>query len=75
MSKKTIKARIQHLCKTESEWNQLPDFVPKAGELIIYQTNSVPKIKIGDGKSRLRELDFVVTEIDFDSGRIEEFSE
>ena len=37
---KNIKARIQHLHKTEAEWNLKTDFIPNPGELIIYDADS-----------------------------------
>jgi hypothetical protein len=73
----TIKARIQHLHKTEAEWQsfetQHPDFIPNAGELIIYdidQENDTPRFKFGNGTSKLSELSFAGNDSNFDAGRI-----
>ena len=87
MSSNTIKARIQHLHKTETEWQifeaENPDFIFKAGELIIYDTDqnhAAPRFKFGDGNSKLSVLPFIGTEIDidnleisFDAGRITDY--
>ena len=76
MTDNTIKARIQHLHKTEAEWNKLPDFKPNAGELIIYdvdQNYTVPRVKFGNGVDKLSDLPFVSTEISFDAGRITDY--
>lgn len=83
MSENKIKARIQHLHKTEAEWTKLSNFIPNAGELIIYdidKNNLVPRFKFGNGKDTLAELPFSGTEINvdtltisFDAGRITEY--
>lgn len=82
-----IKARIQQLHNTEAVWNSTKyiDFIPRAGELIIYdadEKNEVARFKFGNGKNYLRDLPFVVTpvgkELDdgifsLDAGRITEY--
>ena len=60
-----MKARISQLHKTEAEWNKLSQWVPLAGEFIIYDpdpSNNQPhaRIKVGDGEHTLGELDFFV---------------
>jgi hypothetical protein len=58
-----MKARVSHLHKTEAEWLKHTTFVPEAGELIIYDADNTFKyqrMKIGDGKTLLRELPFFV---------------
>ena len=58
-----MKARISHLHKTESEWAQLPTWVPEDGELVIYdadKNHDYVRIKIGDGKSLLKDLPFFI---------------
>lgn len=84
-----LKARIQHLYKTEAEWNAFeeenPDFVFNEGELIVYepdQNNSIPRVKFGNGTSKLSNLPFIGAEvkldgveINFDAGRITEYKE
>lgn len=66
---KNIKARIQHLHKTEAEWNLKTDFIPNPGELIIYDADSnnlKPRLKLGDGKTKLKNLPFISTEVNLD---------
>ena len=63
MSDTSMKARICQLHKTESEWNKLSDFVPLQGELIIFdpdRQHRYARIKIGDGKSKLQSLSFLI---------------
>ena len=60
-----MKARISHLHKTEAEWLKL-SFVPAAGELVIYDPDdkvNYPRLKIGDGKHSLHELNFFVDSV------------
>lgn len=48
----TVKTRILHKHDTEENWQKAANFVPMAGEIIIYdadETNTTPRIKIGDG--------------------------
>lgn len=58
-----MKARVSHLHKTEAEWAKYKDWVPEAGEFVIYDPDDTVKyarIKVGDGKSKLYELDFFI---------------
>ena len=63
MSTKPLKARIQHKIDTYENWNKAENFIPFLGELIIYTTNetglSEIKLKIGDGKTVVKDLKFV----------------
>ena len=74
---KQLKTRITHKHNLEATWLTATNFLPKAGELIIYDpevdedgnTLALPKgrtkpytatrIKVGDGKHKLNELEFV----------------
>ena len=52
--------RIQLKHDTEANWNKAVNFIPKAGEMIIYDadgTNPV-RIKIGDGITVVNNLPF-----------------
>ena len=59
MSTRAVKTRIQNKHDLEANWKQATNFVPLAGELIIYETDydetsnptgsKYPRIKIGDG--------------------------
>ena len=71
---KKVKGRVQNKHKTETEWllDVYPNgdrtqsartdaFIPLAGELIIYDPDSVydfPRLKIGDGKTYVTDLPF-----------------
>jgi hypothetical protein len=59
---KSIKTRIQNKHDTEANWKLATSFMPLAGEVIIYDpdaTHERPRVKIGDGKTLVNQLDFV----------------
>lgn len=61
-SNNTIKTRIQLKSDIQENWELIPNFVPLAGELIIYlpdDTHTYARIKIGDGETTIRNLNFV----------------
>ena len=61
MPEKNIQSRIQHKHDTEANWNQTTNFIPKAGEIIIYDKDenySYPRFKIGDGVNNINDLIF-----------------
>lgn len=56
-----LNTRIIHTHDVEENWNKCTDFIPRAGELIIYdpdKTISYTRFKIGDGVKSITELDF-----------------
>lgn len=58
-----MKARVSQLHKTEAEWNNLPDFIPMQGELIIFdpdRQHKYARLKIGDGTTKLGVLPFFI---------------
>lgn len=58
---KTLSARVIHMHDVEANWNKLPTFIPKQGEVIVYdpdETHTYPRFKIGDGKTTLVNLPF-----------------
>lgn len=58
-----MKARVSQLNKTEQEWKAFSEWVPLAGEIVVYNPDTVHKyarIKIGDGKRTLPDLEFTV---------------
>lgn len=63
MSKK-LKMRQCQKIDTNNNWDQAKNFIPLKGELIIYQEvdedgkATSTKIKIGDGKTKVEELEF-----------------
>lgn len=64
-----IKSRIQLKNDTEENWNKAINFIPKRGELIIYNAESgsnvddearrFPRLKVGDGVTTVINLPFV----------------
>ena len=73
MSEKTLNTRIQHKHDTEANWKKATSFVPKAGEIIIYDkdnTYSYQRIKIGDGTRTVTALPFVTTSVNGNTGDV-----
>jgi hypothetical protein len=84
-----MKARVSNLHKTEAEWALLNSWIPEAGELVVYDPDhkySYARLKVGDGKRTLQDLDFFIesataalmqkhnySEV-IDSGRITEYT-
>ena len=67
MAEKTIKSRIVHKHDSETNWNRATNFVPKQGELIIYDTDtnhSYARVKIGDGTTNVSALPFFDIDVD-----------
>lgn len=60
MSEKNIKSRIIHKHDTEANWIKATNFVPKKGEIIIYDGSgsTASKFKIGDGSTSVNSLPF-----------------
>lgn len=62
MSEKTFNTRIVHKHDTAENWAKATNFIPKAGELIIYdadETNEYARVKIGDGEKTVGDLPFI----------------
>lgn len=58
---KTIPSRVIHKHDTEANWNKAVNFIPKQGELIIYDRDSnyaYERAKIGDGVTKVSALPF-----------------
>lgn len=61
MSEKTFNARIVHKHDVEANWIKAVNFVPKQGEIIVYDidsTHTYERFKIGDGKTLVSALPF-----------------
>lgn len=61
MANKTIQARIINMHDVEERWNQAVTFIPRAGELIVYDADNnyvFPRFKLGDGKTTVVDLPF-----------------
>lgn len=57
-----LKSRIQLKHDTEENWLKATNFIPKNGEIIIYDVdvnNSIARFKIGDGTTPVNQLSFV----------------
>ena len=64
MSSKIINSRIQNKHDTEQNWNAVVNFIPKQGEIIIYDIDenySYERLKIGDGIQTVNNLKFLPT--------------
>ena len=60
-TEKNINSRIQHKLDFEANWLKATNFIPKAGELIIYDvdaTHTEPRLKIGNGTTSINDLPF-----------------
>lgn len=61
-----LNLRIISTHDTEANWIAASEFIPKAGELIIYdkdENNSYERFKIGDGVTKVNELPFTIDEV------------
>lgn len=54
---KTLQTRIQNKHDIEANWNLATNFIPLAGEVIVY--DDLNQIKMGDGQTYLSELPFL----------------
>lgn len=62
MAEKELKTRVLHKHDIEANWNKAINFIPKAGEIIIYdidENNMYPRIKIGNGINTVNTLHFI----------------
>ena len=62
MSEKILKSRIIHKHAVESDWLKATNFIPKQGEIIIYDidsTHTYERVKVGDGKTVVSSLPFI----------------
>ena len=61
MSEKIFNGRIKQKHGTASEWSLATTFVPKDGELIVYDVDSnnpSPRFKVGNGVDKVNDLPF-----------------
>ena len=61
MANKTFQGRIVQKHDTEANWKKAINFVPLKGEIIVY--DDLNKIKIGDGSTKINDLDFFASAI------------
>ena len=67
MAEKNIDTRIIHKHDTEGNWNKATNFIPKQGELIVYDkdaTHDYERFKIGDGETNVNSLPFVTDNLE-----------
>lgn len=73
MAEKNIESRIVHKHDTESNWSKATTFIPKQGEIIIYDidsNHSYERFKIGDGITKVNNLPFAdANKVDKVSGK------
>jgi len=58
----TLHARVINLHDVESNWNKTTGFIPRPGEIIVYDPDLLhpySRIKIGDGCTDIKELSFI----------------
>lgn len=56
MANKTYQGRIVQKHDSSANWAKATNFIPLKGEIIIY--DDLNKIKIGDGTTKVNDLDF-----------------
>lgn len=62
----SLNLRIIHTHDVEENWKKCTDFIPVAGEVIVYDIDnnySYERFKIGDGNTKVNELPFTVDNI------------
>lgn len=62
MAEKQINGRIVHKHDAEANWNKATNFIPKNGEIIIYDPDSnysYARVKVGDGTTKVTSLPFI----------------
>ena len=65
---KNMNARIQHKHDIEANWNKALNFIPKQGEIIIYDIDAnynYERFKIGDGITTVNNLLFITSQADW----------
>ena len=66
INEKNINSRLIHKHDIETNWNKATSFIPKQGELIVYDIDNEhnkPRIKIGDGENTVINLPFITPPI------------
>ena len=58
----TMNVRFANMHDIEANWNRCPNFIPAAGEIIVYdadETHIYQRFKVGDGKTTVMLLPFM----------------
>lgn len=61
-----MEARMQQKHDVAENWNKINNFVPGPGEIVVYDKDedfARPRVKIGDGESSLKDLNFFTGEV------------
>ena len=45
---KTLSARVIHMHDVDANWNKLPTFIPKQGEVIVYDPDEIENFSEAD---------------------------
>jgi len=75
MSEKNVNSRIVHKHDTAENWAKATNFVPREGEIIIYDKDSeytFQRMKIGDGVTKVNALPFISANTDGEGNIITE---
>lgn len=63
MADKILNSRIIHKHDIEANWLKAENFVPKQGELIVYDVDenyNYERVKMGDGVHNVNDLEFII---------------
>ena len=63
MASKILSARTIQIHDVESNWLKAISFIPRCGEIVVYDiddTHSLERFKIGDGKTPVNDLPFII---------------
>ena len=63
MMQKEFASRIIHKHDIEANWNKALNFIPKIGEIIVYDIDenyNYSRFKIGDGIRAINDLEFLL---------------
>ena len=69
MADKLLNSRIIHKHDIEANWLKAENFVPKQGELIVYDVEenyNYERFKIGDGENCVNDLPFTIDYLTID---------
>ena len=61
MANKTFQGRIVQKHDTKANWEKATNFIPLKGEIIL--DDDLNEIKIGDGTTKINDLDFFASAI------------
>lgn len=61
MANKTFQGRIVQKHDSSANWKKATNFIPLKGEIILY--DDLNEIKIGDGITKINDLDFFASAI------------